>query len=132
LTSLLIVVLLVSLFFIVPAALFFCFSKSKKPAMLGLIFSAVHLILVISVTLFTYSELKSNSVQPGTFFLLLGLVDMPSFMLIFPIGSLLVKAGLNSHMAGNLYIPMIISGVFGTLQYFLIGSWIGWLLKRKK
>ena len=125
-------------FFSIATILYFKFSKTKNPIWHGVIFGIIHLIIVIVVSAMIYPGIGRDA-ECGMGFIVLYIIDLPILRALPFLSNAEEIAnkffGGYSYMRAHFYIPVAICGIFGTLQYFLIGTGIGLLrnkLARKK
>ncbi len=97
------------------------FKKNKKisPSKMSIIFGLIHILFVLFFSIFVYLLSQSNP-EAGWAWLLFAIFDLP-MILIFKYLKLLEK----------ILEPFILYGIFGTLQYMLVGYALGLFLKKR-
>jgi len=113
----LVVIGIIVAFFVIPSILFFRLSKTKSPLRLGLLLCVIHFSLVALMEIYLY--LSKAAPFRGLIFIY---IDAPSSLLINMLG---VQFNLFEN-----WNAFGIFGIFGSAQYFLIGTGIGWLCKK--
>jgi hypothetical protein len=108
---------------IIVTTLFFFLSKTKKPIQLGMLYAIIHLILVCLLACSIY---RSTDGEACMGWLIFFFIDMPSASLMWLLGKLYLLIFGYSFMVINYHIPFVVSAVFGSLQYFLVGIFVGW------
>jgi hypothetical protein len=97
---------------------------------LGIIISSAHFVLVCVLALIVYSNLYEAQIEFIWFILMF--FDLP----IMPVHGIITKNILSilgdSKINTALLAPFVFYGVFGTLQYFLVGKIIDLFIKRLK
>ena len=97
---------------------------------LGIIISSAHFVVVCVLSLIVYLNLYEAQIEFIWFILML--FDFP----IMPVYGIVTKNILSiigdSKLNTALLAPFIFFGVFGTLQYFLVGKIIDLFIKRLK
>ena len=115
--------------FIISTILYFSLSKTKKPYTLGIIYGIIHLSYVLYLTIDIYFALAKDG-EAFFGFLPVYLLDMPSSLLTVVFNFLSRNIFGYIGVAECFYIPAIVFMVFGSLQYFLIGTGVGWIYKK--
>ena len=121
----------ITLFLIFVGFLIFLFSENIVPIRLGIIFAAVHFVLILFVSGYIYWGIQGDS-ETVMLFLLIYALDFPVSFLTLPLNSAWTKFIGNSFMVTNFYIPSLTFLLFGSTQYFLIGFGIGKLVNKLK
>jgi hypothetical protein len=119
---------MLTMFVIVPvlvlaliiSGLYMSVSKRKSHVMPGLILAGIHLVFVLFAA---HGHYAHKSEFPGLDFLLY-FIDMPISLTLNSVAEIL---GL-SDRAPEFYF--VYFGVLGTIQYFLLGLLLGFLLRR--
>ncbi len=117
------------LLFIVPAILFYIFSKTKSPFKLGLLLGAIHFFLIIALAVFVYASIQRDGESVMLFLIPYGL-DFPASFITLPLFFVSNKLGIDGFMVINFWIPSLVFSIFGSLQYFFIGVILGRLFKK--
>ena len=103
--------------------LLYCVSRKKSLVMLGLIFAGIHLAFVLYATTYDYFH---QSEWIGSGFGWLYFIDMPISLPIFSVGGSLELSG----RVAKFCFPLAYFGVLGSAQYFLLGLFLGFLLRK--
>ena len=105
---------------------FLTFVKNPKPQTFGFILGILHFLFIISVIIQTNQDprLLNNSEGWITFII----VDFPVSLLDFLLNGLPMA---NNAVYSNYIYPLIIFGLFGTIEYYFIGYILIWLHNRK-
>lgn len=97
----------------------------KRILRFGGIFAAIHLALVMTAfALMALSKFNSEATMLWGIFIYL---DYPISQLLFPAAKSLSEVfhtGYN-YMLENVFIPLMVFGIFGTLQFLLLGVFLG-------
>jgi len=123
-------IFILGLLFILPAVLFYTFSKSKAPFQLGILFGSIHLFLILLLSVYIYANIKQDGDLVLLFLIAYGL-DIPVSLLTIPITGIAEKIIGTSFVLTNFWVPGIVFAIFGTLQYFFIGLGLGKLFKSR-
>jgi hypothetical protein len=115
--------------FIISTILYFILFKTINPYKLGIIYGIIHFSYVIYLTGDIYFALAKDG-EVFMKFIPIFLLDMPSSLLANVFGLLSRNIFGYKGMAENFYIPAAVFLIFGSLQYFLIGTGIGWVYKK--
>ena len=111
---------------ILTTIVFYRISKDRKPFKLGLTFGGIHLLIAVFMGISVYFMQKSDG-EAIMGWMWLSFIDFPLFM-ILPIlercWTPLSAIGYSNY-ASSIYI-----GTLGSLQYFLIGTGIGWVCNK--
>ena len=122
-----VIALTLALVLLVVIIFFARFSKSKNPFVLGLCFAIIHIILLLYFSRFIYSGVvKSGDAESAMGWLIFYGVDFPVSLFMWRLAGL----AKNNLAMSSFYIPFIYFAIAGTMQHFLIGTGIGFLVRK--
>ena len=115
--------------FIISTILYFLLFKTINPYKLGVIYGIIHLSYIVYLTGDIYFALAKDE-EAVLGFLPMFFLDMPSSLLVNVFAYLSRNIFGYKGIAENFYIPAAVFWIFGSLQYFLIGTGVGWIYKK--
>ena len=122
---------MIILFLCVPGLLFFYFSKTRKPSVLGRIYSVLHLCVAVALSLYVYIIIPKDY-EAAMLLFPLYVLDVPVSVIAIFISFLIEKVIGYKFMVIHLYVPAAVFIVLGSIQYFFVGKGIGRLVNRLK
>jgi len=108
----------------------FYLSKKINNSRLGLLFGLIHLFLVAFIGITMLISLQYNKV-PILQWSVFEILDFPVFLLLISISLRVPIIDLPVDIT-IYYLPFLTFAVFGSLQYFLIGTGLSQLIKKLK
>ncbi|HPJ14019.1 MAG TPA: hypothetical protein PLE16_07815 [Spirochaetota bacterium] len=120
------------MFFIIIIIETIIYSKTtKKPAFLGLSFSLTYLLNVIIGGIIIYRYILQDGESVLLWLLYIQYTVPISLAYIF-YDNVLMSIIQYDYMIVNYVMPFIFMGIFGSIQYYLIGFIIGKIIKKKR
>jgi hypothetical protein len=122
---------LVAILIAMPMAVYKLYFFDRPAWFMGLLFAGVHLLVFIAFFIFLHSEAPDYFAFEGYWFGFM-ILDFPAIVLYYmSLGVTFIFLKLNKEVF-SMIREIIAFGLFGTLQYYIIGTLMARGLKKRK